>query len=87
MDPGGGDHDDGDQCHQCQRGQEARAKPCASPWTAETAALLLGPGLHAEGRRDLLQEDDHGDAEGEPLDHRPGKQGHGPAELEHARRR
>ena len=37
---------------------------------------------HAEGERHLLQEDDHGDADGEALDHRPGHVGEEPAETE-----
>ena len=82
MDPGCGDHDDGDQCHQCQRGQEGCGGRRCESLDGRDGGVAARSGFDAEGGRDLLEEDDHGDPEGESLDHRPGKQGHDPAELE-----
>ena len=51
----------------------------------ERGVLPLGLG-HVEGQRDLLQEDDGGDADGEPLDDGPRDEGHGAAEPEQPHR-
>ena len=68
--------------------EEERLRRATFPWrraaarTATTDGVLPGRLGHAQRGRHLLQEDDAGDPDGEPLDHRPRDVGEEAAESQ-----
>ncbi len=84
MEPRGDDHDGHDDGRDAHRPQRAVAVDSLQHRAGgdDNGVLAVWSG-DADGGRDLLEEDDEGDSEGESLDHRPGHVGEEPADPDH----